>query len=206
MGFTKKLAGAWEMLKDELLYEPPVPSSPTQAPPPALLDTTTAVGHALTGLHTQHRQVSQHVERLAQTERTTADHGATIAALRRLVLEMAPAFERAQATHSQLSQALHDKRLLLATREQTLTQATQQELHLRQTLGTLQQEKAQEAGTLRQLRDTVATLEADLSQSQAAYRTLTEQHDALVGTYHQLFLASQKTAQASGHTSAAPAA
>jgi len=84
MGFTKKLAGAWEMLKDELLYEPPVPASPTQAPPPALLDTTTAVGHALTGLHTQHRQVSQHVERLAQTERTTADHGATIAALRRL--------------------------------------------------------------------------------------------------------------------------
>src|SRR5229473_1738470 len=163
MGFTKKLAGAWEMLKDELLYEPPVPSSPTQAPPPALLDTTTAVGHALTGLHTQHRQVSQHVERLAQTERTTA-------------------------THSQLRQALHDKRLLLATREQTLTQATQQELHLRQTLGTLQQEKAQEAGTLRQLRDTVATLEADLRQSQAAYRTLTEQYEALVGTYHQLFL------------------
>ena len=51
-------------------------------------------------------------------------------------------------------------------------------------------------------------LEADLSQSQAAYRTLTEQHEALVGTYHQLFLASQKTAQASlpGHTSTAPAA
>src|SRR5713101_4807203 len=157
---------------------------------------------------TQHRQVSQHVERLAQTEHTTADHGATIAALRRLVQEMTTAFERAQATHSQLSQALHDKRLLLATREQTLTQATQQEIHLRHTLETLQQEKAQEAGTLRRLRDTVATLEADLSQSQAAYRTLTEQHDALVGTYHQLFLASQKTAMASvpEHTPSAPSA
>ena len=101
-------------LKEELFYDaptplPPAPSRATTLAPDLLEMTITAGQAHLTGLHTQHRQLHQYVEQLAQTARVHPADQDTIAALRRTVQTMATALATAQETHQRLTRTLHDR-------------------------------------------------------------------------------------------------
>lgn len=196
----KALTQFQEALKEELHSPTTDRASPATASAVAeqatdvdrLIETSDGVDQGIEALHGHHKTLGRQIDIMLGL--TPEEQHQVVSLMWQTLVEMEQAVTTVQEANSSLRRVLREKRLLLDTRNQSLSAAQQREATLLNTVDTLRKSNAQLARDLRACQDKLTHQEKSLARVQQQYNTLSQQHTELVGDYHRRFQASFRTA------------
>lgn len=203
----KTLAQFQEALREEL-HSSPTTDGASPAPASAvaeqvtdvdtLIETSDGVDQGIETLHDHHKTLGRQIDVMLSL--TPEEQHQVVSLMWQTLAEMEGAVTTVQEANSRLRRVLREKRLLLDTRNNTLSAAQRREAALLTTIEDLRKNNAQLTRDLRVCQDKLAHQEKSLARLQHQYDTLSQQHTALVGEYHQRFQATFRRASASGES------